>query len=80
MKVKSLEFRPHRSLQFLQLLELLEGAANKVAPAQPLWPELFKQYFVNSNTLDSEINVGPMFINFGIFSRPYGLIKRPYVY
>ena len=49
MKVKSLEFRPHRSLQFLQLLELLEGAVNKVAPAQPLWAELFKKYFVNSN-------------------------------
>ena len=31
-------------------------------------------------TLDSRINVGPTFINFGFFSRPYCLIKRPYVY
>ena len=30
--------------------------------------------------LDSGINVGPTFINFEFFSRPYCLFKRPYVY
>jgi hypothetical protein len=28
-------------------------------------------------TLDSEINVAPVFINLGFFSRPYCLIKGP---
>ena len=31
-------------------------------------------------TLDSGINVGPMFINFGHFPGPRAFIKRPYVY
>ena len=29
------------------------------------------------STLESRINVGPTFINFGLFSWPYGLIKGP---
>ena len=29
------------------------------------------------NTLESGINIGPTFINFGFFSRPYSLIKGP---
>ena len=28
------------------------------------------------NTLDSGIDVGPTFMNFGFFSRPYGLIRE----
>ena len=31
----------------------------------------------SSSTLASGIDVGPMFINFGTFSRPYSLIKGP---
>ena len=31
-------------------------------------------------TVDSGIDVGTTFIKFGIVSRPYGLIKVPYVY
>ena len=30
----------------------------------------------NGNTLASGIDVGPTFINFGFFSRPYGLIRE----
>ena len=36
---------------------------------------LLPEYTVLS--LDSGINVGPTFINFGFFSRPYSLIKGP---
>ena len=28
-------------------------------------------------TLDSALNVGPTFTNFGFLSRPYGLIRGP---
>ena len=33
-----------------------------------------------TSTLDSGIDIGPTFIDFRIFFRPYGLIKRHYVY
>ena len=32
---------------------------------------------LNSYTLQSGINVGPTFIDFGFFSRPYSIIKGP---
>ena len=31
---------------------------------------------VKNHTLDSKIDVGPTFINFGFFSRPYSLIRE----
>ena len=31
-------------------------------------------------TLESEISVGPMFINFETFSQPYAAYSGPYVY
>ena len=34
-----------------------------------------KKFLQKHSTLDSEIDVGPKFINFGFFSRPYGLIR-----
>ena len=35
---------------------------------QDFWPKI--------NTLESGIDVGPRFINFGFFSRPYRLIRE----
>ena len=33
-------------------------------------------YPKKTDTLESGIDVGPTFINFGFFSRPYGLIRE----
>ena len=32
-------------------------------------------FLIRNNTLESGINIGPTFINFGFISRPYSLIK-----
>ena len=40
---------------------------------------LHKPKHILESTQDSGINVGSVFINSGFFSRPYSLIKRPYV-
>ena len=43
------------------------------------WPDTVAKFTSGTQdrfTLESGIDIGPTFINFGFFSRPYGLIRE----
>ena len=57
-------------------IQTMGGKVGLSCKGKPLLGVVNKKHFI-IYTLYSGINVGPTLINFGLFSRPYNLIKGP---